>query len=285
MTAFPRLKDCHEEPGSFASQVIQLLGRERREARTVKCVKKREQLGPERAFEHTHWPRPPSCPQSHIELKQQWEQLRFRRQESPWQRDSSCRQTPLQFTRSFSSLRQLPTQGEQKRSRVAFALDARSLAGGDRTGDRGGGNKAVRASRASQVGGQAHSKQLDFRHQLVPIAQPSCPTASLIIGLFDAPHRLTTSQPRVWGRCSPLAQVLFVAGAIGAGGAEMRPSRRGEAGAPRDATNPIRRRRSLRSPPSANTPLLLPQREEFPSSPGRPLASNFLGISHPVPFE
>lgn len=118
--------------------------------------------------------------------------------------------------------------------------------------------------RASQVGGQAHSKQLDFRHQLVPIAQPSCPRASLITGLFDTPHRLTASQPRVWGRCSPLAQVLFVAGAIGAGGAAMRPSPGGEAGAPRDATNPIRRLRSLRSPPAANTPRLLPQREEFP---------------------
>lgn len=105
---------------------------------------------------------------------------------------------------------------------------------------------------------------MDFRHQLVPIAQPSCPTASLITGLFDTPHRLTASQPRVWGRCSPLAQVLFVAGAIGAGGAAMRPSPGGEAGAPRDATNPIRRRRSLRSPPAANTPRLLPQGEEFP---------------------
>lgn len=94
-----------------------------REAWFVKPVE-REQLGPERAFDHTHWPRPPSCPQSHIELKQQWEQLRFRRQESPWQRDSSCRQTPLEYTRSFSSLKKLPTRREQKRSRVVFALDA-----------------------------------------------------------------------------------------------------------------------------------------------------------------
>lgn len=38
-------------------------------------------------------PRPPSCPQSHNELKQQCELLRFRRQKSPWQPDSSCRQT------------------------------------------------------------------------------------------------------------------------------------------------------------------------------------------------
>ncbi|XP_038529693.1 serine/arginine repetitive matrix protein 1-like isoform X2 [Canis lupus familiaris] len=39
-----------------------------------------------------------------------------------------------------------------KRSRVAFALDARSLAGGDRTGDRGGGNKAPPApQRASSL--------------------------------------------------------------------------------------------------------------------------------------
>lgn len=74
---------------------------------------RREQLGPGRASDHTHWPRPPSCPQSHIELKQQWEQLRFRRQESPWQRDLSCRQTPLQFTRSFSSLKKLPVQRGQ----------------------------------------------------------------------------------------------------------------------------------------------------------------------------
>lgn len=93
--------------------VSKLFTREWREPGAVKPVTRREQLGPGRASNHTYSPRPPSCPQSHTELKQQWEQLRFRRQESPWQRDSSCRQTPLQFTRSFSSLKKLPTQEEQ----------------------------------------------------------------------------------------------------------------------------------------------------------------------------
>ena len=79
----------------------------------LKPVTRREQLGPGRASDHTYWPRPPSCPQGHDELKQQWEQLRFRRQESPWQQDSSCRQTPLQFTRSFLSLGKLLAQREQ----------------------------------------------------------------------------------------------------------------------------------------------------------------------------
>lgn len=92
---------------------IQAIYREWREPGTVKPVTRREQLGPGRASDHTYWPRPPSCPQGHDELKQQWEQLRFRRQESPWQQDSSCRQTPLQFTRSFLSLGKLLAQREQ----------------------------------------------------------------------------------------------------------------------------------------------------------------------------
>lgn len=42
---------------------------------------RREQLGLGRGqtLDHTHQPRPPSCPRSHNELKQQCEQLRFRR--------------------------------------------------------------------------------------------------------------------------------------------------------------------------------------------------------------
>jgi hypothetical protein len=58
-------------------------------------------------------PHPPSCPQSHNELKQQCELLRFQRQKSPWQPDSSCRQTMLQFTRSGSNLKKLPIQWGQ----------------------------------------------------------------------------------------------------------------------------------------------------------------------------
>lgn len=65
--------------------------------------------------------------------------------------------------------------------------------------------------------GKPICKQLDFRHQMVPIAQPSCPTASLIIRLFDTPHRLTNSQPKAPGRRFAPAQVLFVEGAIRTG--------------------------------------------------------------------
>lgn len=122
-------------------------------------------------------------------------------------------------------------------------------------------------------------KQLDFRHQMVPIAQPSCPTASLIIRLFDTPHRLTNSQPRAPGRRFAPAQVLFVEGAIRTGGSTMHLSqgdeRRERPAAPRTRSTggagsaprcPPTRPRSFRS-------------AGFPSSPARPLASNFLGIT------
>lgn len=39
--------------------------------RAVKGARRRKQLGPKQALDHTHRPRPPSCQQSHIELKQQ----------------------------------------------------------------------------------------------------------------------------------------------------------------------------------------------------------------------
>lgn len=81
--------------------------------RTARRVRKREQLGSGQTFDHTPRPHPPSCPQSHNELKQQCELLRFQRQESPWQPDSSCRQTMLQFTRSSSNLKKLPIQWGQ----------------------------------------------------------------------------------------------------------------------------------------------------------------------------
>lgn len=98
-------------------------------------------------------------------------------------------------------------------------------------------------------------KQSDFQHQMVPIAQPSCPTASLIIRLFDTPHCLTNSQPTAPNRRFAPAQVLFVERAIRTGGKQDAPFPGGrEAGAPCGAPNPLRRRHRLGSPLSANTP-------------------------------
>lgn len=45
--------------------------------RVARRVRKREQLGPGQTFDHTPRPHPPSCPQSHNELKQQCELLKI----------------------------------------------------------------------------------------------------------------------------------------------------------------------------------------------------------------
>lgn len=126
--------------------------------------------------------------------------------------------------------------------------------------------------------GKPICKQLDFRHQMVPIAQPSCPTASLIIRLFDTPHRLTNSQPKAPGRRFAPAQVLFVEGAIRTGETRCTFPRGTRGASALRRPNPLRRLRRLRSPLSANTPWSF-RSAGFPSSPARPLASNFRGIT------
>lgn len=121
----------------------------------------------------------------------------------------------------------------------------------------------------------------DTRWFLLP--SPPAPQRASSLDYSTPRTALPPPSPKLWADASPPLRCSLWREQSEKGNQDA-PFPRGEAGALCGASNPLRPPRSLPSLLSANTPLLLPQRG-FPSSPVRPLPSNFLGISHPVPFE
>lgn len=130
-------------------------------------------------------------------------------------------------------------------------------------------------------------KKLDFPHQLgKPDYPASLPHKRALSLDYLTPHRFTTSQPRAPGRRFALAQVLFVEGAISAGGTKMRPPRRdwgqksSEAPRTRSAGGAASPRRCAPTPLAPSATRVSPPASFETSS-----LQLCLNYSHPIPFE